>query len=51
MKILQINANYGFGSTGLIVKDIGETILDSGNEAFFAYQRTDTFVENGIVGG
>lgn len=51
MKILQVNANYGFGSTGLIVKDIGQTIIRSGNEAFFAYQRTDSYVENGIVVG
>lgn len=51
MKILQVNANYGFGSTGLIVKDIGETINSSGNEAYFAYQRTDTSLSDGIVVG
>ena len=28
MKILEINAVYGFKSTGLIVKDIGETLDD-----------------------
>jgi len=51
LKILQINANYGFGSTGLIVKDIGDTIVTSGNEAYFAYQRTNTFLNNGIIVG
>lgn len=51
MKILQINANYGFGSTGLIVKDIGEEIIRSGNEAYFAYQRSNTIINNGFVVG
>lgn len=51
MKILQVNANYGFGSTGLIMKDIGEAIANSGNEPFFAYQRTDSSVKNGMVVG
>ena len=32
MKILQINANYGLGSTGLIMRDIGDAIVDSGHE-------------------
>lgn len=51
MKILQINANYGFGSTGLIVKDIGEEIIRSGKEAYFAYQRSNTIINNGFVVG
>lgn len=51
MKILQVNANYGFGSTGLIVRDIGETITKSGNEAYFAYQRANSSVKNGITVG
>ena len=51
MKILQVNANYGFGSTGLIVKDIGEAITKSGNEAYFAYQRANSSVKNGITVG
>ena len=51
MRILQVNANYGFGSTGLIVKDIGEAIADSGNEGYFAYQRTNCSVKNGMVVG
>lgn len=51
MKILQINANYGFGSTGLIVKDIGEEIIRSGNEAYFAYQCSNTIIDNGFIVG
>lgn len=47
MKILQINANYGFGSTGIIVKDIGETLIKNGHEPYFAYQSTNEQVENG----
>ena len=48
MKVLQINAVYGFKSTGLIVEDIGETLTRNGDIAYFAYQtaRTKT-VENG----
>lgn len=40
MKVLQINATYGYSSTGLIVKDIGDTITYSGNEALVACQTT-----------
>ena len=47
MKVLQINATYGYGSTGLIMSDIGEAVKDSGNEAYFAYQSSRTQVENG----
>lgn len=38
MKVLQINATYGYGSTGLIVKDIGDALAQNGDEAYFAYQ-------------
>lgn len=51
LKILQINANYGFSSTGVIVKDIGEAIINSSNEAFFAYQKTNVNLNNGFVIG
>lgn len=51
MKILQINANYGFGSTGIIIEDIGKTIIKNKNEAFFAYQRTNNSISTGIVIG
>ena len=38
MKVLQINAVYGYKSTGTIVKDIGEMLTKNGHEAYFAYQ-------------
>lgn len=51
MRVLQINANYGYGSTGIIMRDIGETLLCAGHEAFFAYQRSKNSVNNGYVIG
>ena len=51
MKVLQINATYGYSSTGLIVKDIGDTLVATGNEAFFAYQSARGEVENGYSVG
>lgn len=47
MKVLQINAVYGFKSTGVIVKDIGETLVANGDEAYFAYQAANEPIENG----
>lgn len=38
MKVLQINAVYGFKSTGVIVKDIENLLINSGHETFVAYQ-------------
>lgn len=38
MKVLQINAVYGFKSTGVIVKDIEELLQNNGDECFIAYQ-------------
>lgn len=38
MKVLEINATYGYGSTGLIVRDIGELLKKNGDEVRFAYQ-------------
>ena len=51
MKVLQINAVYGFKSTGVIVKDIGNTLTHNGDEAYFAYQTTNESVENGYLVG
>ena len=52
MKVLQINAVYGFKSTGVIVKDIGDTLVHNGYEAYFAYQTRSEDIENGyLVGG
>ncbi|MBO5480982.1 MAG: glycosyltransferase [Clostridia bacterium] len=51
MKILQINAVYGTGSTGRIVADISDTIKRAGGESFVAYQSTIEPVENAFVMG
>ena len=51
MRVLQINANYGYGSTGIIMSDIGDTLISAGHEAFFAYQRSNVSVDNGYVVG
>lgn len=51
MKVLQINATYGYGSTGLIMRDIGDMLQRSGNEALYAYQSSVEPVENGYQVG
>lgn len=51
MKILQINATYGYGSTGLIMKDIGDAAVQAGHEAYFAYQSANGGVEHGYAVG
>ena len=38
MKVLQINAVYGFKSTGVIVKDIENLLENNGHTSFVAYQ-------------
>lgn len=51
-RILQINANYGFGSTGLIMRDIDELLLQQPDiESFVAYQRSCCNIANGITIG
>ncbi|MBO4950851.1 MAG: glycosyltransferase [Clostridia bacterium] len=50
MKILQINAVYGVGSTGVIVKDIHELSLKSGIESYVAYS-TSKCLPDEIVNG
>lgn len=47
MKLLQINAVYGFGSTGVIAKDIADTLVRDGGEAFCAYQEAEGEVAGG----
>ena len=47
MKVLQINAVYGFGSTGLIVKDIEECLIENGHEAYVAYAMANLEPRNG----
>lgn len=51
MRVLQINANYGFSSTGIIMKDIGDMLNRNSDEAFYAYQRCNPTPENGYVVG
>lgn len=38
MKVLEINTTYGYGSTGLITKDIGDLLKKCGDEVRYAYQ-------------
>lgn len=51
MKIVQVNATYNIGSTGLIVHDIGETLIKHGYEVFYAYQYASPSPKNGIKVG
>ncbi len=51
MKVLQINATYGVGSTGLIVRDIASEIEKEGGQAYFAYQKAIKHVQNGYQVG
>ncbi len=54
MKLLQINAVYGYGSTGVIVKDIHEMCLNMGIESYVAYstsvQTEDKIKNNYVIG-
>ena len=47
MKVLQINATCEHGSTGLIVKDIGNELTALGHQVFYAYQLAKNPVPNG----
>ncbi len=47
MKVLQINAVYGYKSTGIIVKDIDKTLQINGHESYIAYQKCSTRPNNG----
>lgn len=51
MKVLQINATYGYSSTGLIVKDIGDMLEYNNDTAYFAYQSANHNPKNGYVVG
>lgn len=46
MKILQINTVCGWGSTGRIVLDLAETLIDSGHDCFIAYGQKSTDYKN-----
>ena len=47
MKVLQINAVFGYKSTGVIVKDIGDTLSANGHTPYYAYQTANGQVNNG----
>lgn len=50
MRVLQINAVYGAGSTGAIVKDIHKLSVENGIESYVAYSVTNE-QKSEIVGG
>ena len=39
MKVLQINAVYGYGSTGVIAKEILDEVISAGGEAYAAFMK------------
>lgn len=47
MKIIQINAVYGFGSTGIIVRDLQDICYHNGIECIVAYSQSQDTVKNG----
>lgn len=47
MKIVQINAVYGFGSTGTIVRDLQDVCSRNGIDCVVAYSQSRGFVKNG----
>lgn len=55
MKLLQINAVYGYGSTGKIVQSIHELALSKGAQSYVAYSQTnlskDSIVNGYKIGG
>ncbi|SEW39799.1 glycosyltransferase [[Clostridium] fimetarium] len=53
MKVLLINSDCGYGSTGRICVDLYKLIVESGNDACIAYGRdcTDESVKNIRIGG
>tara|TARA_R110002153_G_scaffold66028_1_gene176637 strand:- start:22 stop:1239 length:1218 start_codon:yes stop_codon:yes gene_type:complete len=48
-KILQINTTVGYASPGKIANDIGDLLIDTGNESYIAYGRTPESVSNSNV--
>lgn len=51
MKIVQINAVYGFGSTGIIVRDLQNVCIHNGIECLVAYSQSRGSVANGYCMG
>jgi len=48
MKVLQINLVYGIGSTGKIVKDINDVLIENSHESIAAYGYYDSNERNAI---
>ena len=46
MKVLEINAVYGFGSTGTIVRDIRTLCLENGIDCYVAFAQTNHRISN-----
>ena len=52
MRVLQINAVYGFRSTGVIVADIEDMLRKNGEEPYVAFQKSnEPLRENGYIIG
>ena len=54
MKVMQINAVYGMGSTGVIVEDLHNLCLQNGIESYVSYSTTNkktSEIKNGYVIG
>lgn len=54
MKVMQINAVYGVGSTGVIVEDLHNLALENGIESYVSYSTTNRSpdeIKNGYVIG
>ena len=54
MKVIQINAVYGVGSTGVIVEDLHNLALENGIESYVSYSTTNRSpdeIKNGYVIG
>lgn len=51
MKVAQINSVYGFGSTGIIVRDIEQLLQKNGDTSCIIYQQANMSVENGFCVG
>ena len=51
MKVVQINAVYGFGSTGIIVRDIDQMLKQHGENSCVIYQKSELPVDNGFCVG
>ena len=48
MKVVQINAVYGFGSTGIIVRDIDQMLKQHGADSYVVYQKSEVLCKDGF---